>query len=95
MLAYGSAFRDMEEKWPQFKQEPCNVRLFLATYSVNPYVEKRSIYSVWPIFVINNNIPSWLSIKRDHIMLSMIILGMCLQLIFYNVVASRFSYFVA
>ena len=24
--AYGSAFRDMEEKWPHFKEEPHNLR---------------------------------------------------------------------
>ena len=33
----GFAFRDMEEKWPHFKEEPCNVRIYLATNGVNPY----------------------------------------------------------
>ena len=67
----GCAFRDMEEKWSHFKEEPRSVRISLATDGVNPYVEKRSIYSVWPIFVINCNIPPW-SIKREYIMLTMI-----------------------
>jgi hypothetical protein len=49
MSADGSAFRDMEEKWPHFKEEPCNVRLSLAADGVNPFAEMRSIYSVWPI----------------------------------------------
>ena len=30
MPTYGSAFRDMEEKWPHFKQEPRNLRISLA-----------------------------------------------------------------
>ena len=71
----GSPFRDMEEKWPYFKEEPRNVRLSLAGDDVNPFAEMRSIYSVWPVFVINNNIPPWMSIKREHIMLSMIVPG--------------------
>ena len=77
----GFAFIDMEEKWPHFKKEPHNLRICLAADGVNPFAEMRSIYTAWPIFVINNNIPPWLSIKREHIMLSMIILGtLCIQL---------------
>ena len=79
MPADGSAFQDMEEKWPHFKEEPRNVRLSLVADGVNPYAEMRSIYNVWPVFVINNNIPPWMSIKREHIMLAMIVPG-----IFYN-----------
>ena len=66
----------------QFKEEPRNVRLSLVADGVNPYAKKRSIYLVWPIFVINNNISRWLSIKREHVMLAIIIPGMCLQQIF-------------
>ena len=71
----GFAFREIEEKWTDFKDEPRNVRLSLAVDSVNPFIELRSIYSVWPIFVINNKIPPWMSIKREHIMLEMIVPG--------------------
>ena len=46
MSADCSTFRDMEEKWPQFKEEPHNFRLSLAPNSVNPFVEMKSIYSV-------------------------------------------------
>ena len=75
MPADGSAFTNMEEKWPHFKEEPRNARLYLATDGVNPFKEMKSTCSVWLVFVINNNIPSWMSIKREHIMLSMIVLG--------------------
>ena len=57
MPADGSAFREIDEKWADFKDEPRNVRLSLAANNFNPFGELRSIYSVWPIFVINNNIP--------------------------------------
>ena len=80
----GSAFRDMEEKWPHFKEEPHNLRISLAAYFFNPFAQMKSIYTVWPIFVINDKIPPWLSIKREHIMLSMNIPGiLCLQLFYF------------
>ena len=79
MPADGYAFKDIEEKWPVFKDEPRNVRLSLAADGVNPFGELRSIYSVWPIFFINNNIPPWMSIKREHIMLTMIVPCICLH----------------
>ena len=79
MPADGSAFREIEEKWAYFKDEPHNVRLSLKADGVNPFRELRSIYSVWPIFVINNKIPPWMSIKREHIMLTMIVPGICLH----------------
>ena len=75
----GYAFREIQKKWADFKDEPRNVRLSLAADGVNPFEEIRSIYSVWPIFVINNNIPPWMSIKREHIMLTMIVPGICLH----------------
>ena len=79
MPANGSSFREIEEKWADFKDEPRNVKLSLVADSVNPFGELRSIYSVWPIFVINNNIPPWMSIKREHIMLTMIVPSICLH----------------
>ena len=71
----GFALIYIEEKWPIFKEEPRNVRLSLAADVVNPFEELRSTYSVWPVFVINNNLPPWMSIKREHTMLEMIVTG--------------------
>jgi hypothetical protein len=75
MLADSSALNYIEEKWPIFKEEPRNVRLSLAADGVNSFGELRSTYSVWPVFVINNNLPPWMSIKREHTMLAMIVRG--------------------
>ena len=66
----GFSFREIEGKGGDFKDEPHNVRLSLATDRVNPFKEIRSV------FVINKNIPPWMSIKREHIMLTMILPGM-------------------
>ena len=67
-----STFRCIKEKRPIFK-EPRNVKLSLAADGVNPFGELRSTYSAWPVFVINNNLPPWMSIKREHTMLAMIL----------------------
>jgi hypothetical protein len=75
----GFSFREIEEKWADFKDEPRNFRLSLAADDVNPFRELRFIYSVWPISVINNNISPWMSIKREHKMLTMIVPGICLH----------------
>jgi hypothetical protein len=37
MPADGSAFREIEEKWVDFKDEPRNVRLSLASDGVNTF----------------------------------------------------------
>jgi hypothetical protein len=75
MHADGYAFNKITAKWLEFIDEPRNVRISLATDGVNPFRELQSIYSMCPIFVIKNNIPPYMSIKREHIMLTMIIPG--------------------
>ena len=74
ILVDGLVFKEIVEKWPHFKEESCNRKLSLAADGVNPFGEMRSSYSACPIFVINNNIPPWLFVKREHIMLTLIVL---------------------
>jgi hypothetical protein len=82
MSADGYAFRKIEGKWTDFKDKTCNIGISLVSNSVDPLKELMYIYSVWPIFVINNNIPPSLSIKRENIMLTMIVLGIFLHQFF-------------
>ena len=51
MHADGSGFRDMEKKWTHFKEEPHNLSISLAAYGVNPFAQRKSIYTVWPILL--------------------------------------------
>ena len=74
MPAYGYALKNIEEKWLVFKDEPRNVRLSLAAHGFNPFGDLCSTYSVWHLFVINNILPLWMSIKRENTMFAMIIL---------------------
>lgn len=41
--------------------------------AINPYSLENTNYSIWTIIVINNNIPPWLSVKNEHLMLTLIV----------------------
>ena len=69
----GFAFRCIEEKCPIFKEKPRNVKISLASDCVNPFGEICSTYSVWLVFVINNNLPTWMPMKNEHTKLTMIV----------------------
>jgi hypothetical protein len=45
----------------------------METYRVNPFGEFISIYLVWPVFVVKNNLPPWMLINMEHAMLELII----------------------
>ena len=40
----GSAFKEIEEKWSHFKEEPRNLKLSLAANNVNLFREMRYVY---------------------------------------------------
>ena len=42
---------------------------------VNPYSIQNINYFVWPVAVINNNIPPWLFVKNEYLMLALIVTG--------------------
>ena len=73
--AYGSALKNIEEKWPIFKDEPRNVRLSLVSNGFNPFGKIHSTNSMWLVLFINNNLHPWIMIEREHTMFAMIILG--------------------
>ena len=77
----GFALKKIKEKWPIFKNEPRNVILLLAAGGFNPFGKLVSTCLVWSVFIINNNFPPWMSIKREHTMLEMIIPGNFLKVI--------------
>jgi hypothetical protein len=60
---------------PNFFENPHNVRLNLATDGVNPFGEKNSNWSTWPILLFNYNLPPWLVTEKFFVMLALIILS--------------------
>ncbi len=64
----------MEDQWPQFKEEPKHLRLGLATYEINTYSLQQSKYSMWPIEVLNYNLPPHLTMSNAFMWFAFIIL---------------------
>jgi hypothetical protein len=80
MVLHGSSFMDIKEKWLTFRDEPRNVKILLEDNGVDLSIEMRSIYLVWSIFILNNNMYPWMLIKKDHAMLSLIVPSIYFQL---------------
>lgn len=56
-------------------EEPRNAWLGCAMDGVNPYSNNSASNSTWPIMLVLYNLPPWLTIQNQHIMLSAIVRG--------------------
>ncbi|XP_048611476.1 uncharacterized protein LOC125585824 [Brassica napus] len=65
----------MNAKYPTFAAEERNLRLGLSTDGFNPFNMKNSMYSCWPVLLVNYNLPPELCMKKENIMLSLLIPG--------------------
>ncbi|KAL3690612.1 hypothetical protein R1sor_016921 [Riccia sorocarpa] len=65
----------IEETWPKFARDPRHLRLGLASDGVSPYSIRSLTYSVWPVALMNYNIPPWLATKKGFILLALIVPG--------------------
>jgi hypothetical protein len=65
---------NIEETWlDKFKDEVWSLRLSITMDGVNPYSLQNNSYYVWPMVVINKNIPPWLFVKNGHLMMTLIV----------------------
>jgi hypothetical protein len=60
---------------PTFGGDPQNVHLALAADGVNPFKQTRSTWSMWPVTLLNYNLPPWLTTKKFFILLALLIPG--------------------
>ena len=74
-FSQSKSMMDIREKHPEFCADPRRLFLALATDGMNPFSEKRSVYSTWPVTLMTYNIPPWMTTKRYFIMLSLLISG--------------------
>ena len=65
----------MDAKYPEFAAEFRNVRLGLASDGFNPYRSMNISHSTWPVVLVNYNLPPWLIMKPENIILSTLIPG--------------------
>ena len=66
----------MNAKYPTFAAEERNQRLGLSIDGFNPFNMNNSMYSCWPVLLVNYNLPSDLCMKKENIMLSLFIYGL-------------------
>ena len=74
-VAYSKMWMEFDNKWPNFTQDPHNMRLGLALDGLNPFSNQSTKWSTWSMFLINYNLPPWLETKPFFLMLSLIIPG--------------------
>lgn len=71
----GEAIKQFEAKFPDFAAEPRNLKFMLASDGVQPFSHRSTNNSVWPVVLINCNIPPELAIKSAFIITTLIIPG--------------------
>ncbi|XP_040870605.1 uncharacterized protein [Glycine max] len=68
-------WKTIDRLYPEFGDEPRNLRLDLASDGMNPYGSLSSNHSSWPVLLMIYNLPPWLCILRKYIILCMMIAG--------------------
>src|SRR6266542_2670108 len=62
--------------YPNFGEEPRNVRFALSTDGMNPFGDMGTSHITWLVVLSILNIPSWLCMKQKYLMLSILIHGL-------------------
>ena len=73
--ADGSQWRNVDREFLYFDMDPRNIRFGLSMDGMNPFGEWGSSHSTWPVTLCMFNLPSWLSMKRKYMMMSVLIQG--------------------
>ncbi|KAA0046001.1 transposase [Cucumis melo var. makuwa] len=69
------SWKRIDNLWPEFGSEPRNLRLALSTDGVNSHGDLSSRYSCWPVMLVTYNLPPWLCMKQNFLMLTALISG--------------------
>lgn len=69
------AFKHIDAMWPAFRDEPRNLKCGIAMDGINPFGMQSTSWSTWPVVLVNYNIPPFMAIKKEHLLLSLLIPG--------------------
>ncbi|KAL0290640.1 UNVERIFIED_CONTAM: hypothetical protein Scaly_2664400 [Sesamum calycinum] len=67
-----NAWKYFDQMYPDFAEEPHNVRLDLCTYSFAPHGQYYRTYSCWPVIIIPYNLPPHICMSSEYIFLTML-----------------------
>ncbi|BBH02368.1 hypothetical protein Prudu_012908 [Prunus dulcis] len=70
----GETWKEFDRTFPEFAADPRNVRFGLATDGFNPYGILNQHHSTWPIFVFPYNLPPWKCMKKEYMMMTVLII---------------------
>ncbi|XP_062112702.1 uncharacterized protein LOC133823866 [Humulus lupulus] len=73
--ADAEAWKDFDRQYPDFAKESRNVRLGFATDGFNPFGDLLNSYSMWPVLLMPYNMPPWRCMKREFLMMALLIPG--------------------
>lgn len=71
----GEAVAKFETQFPDFAAEPRNLKFMLASDGIQPFSYRSTNNSVWPVLLINCNLPPELAIKNAFMITTLIIPG--------------------
>ena len=71
--ADGEAWKEFDRTFPEFAADPRNVRLGLATDEFNMFGVLNQHHNTWPIFVFPYNLPPWKCMKKEYMMMTLLI----------------------
>jgi hypothetical protein len=69
----GTQWEHFNVKHTVLVEDPRNVRFSLSTNGMNPFNERTSDHSTWPVILTMYNIPTWLCQKRKYLLLTILI----------------------
>ena len=67
------AWQEFDKRHHQFVGDVRNVRLGLAVDGFNPFGNMSSAYSMWHVVLTTYNLPPWICMKVEYLMLSLLI----------------------
>ena len=73
--ADAEAWKMMDDLYPEFSAEKRNIRLGVASDGFNPFRSMNLSHSTWPIVLVNYNLPPWVCMKQENLILSTLISG--------------------
>jgi len=71
----GSQWRAIDKEFPEFADEARNLRFTLSTDGFDPFGEQSSSHSTWSVTLCIYNLPPWLCMKQNFIMMPVLIQG--------------------
>ncbi|XP_039851410.1 uncharacterized protein LOC120709835 [Panicum virgatum] len=71
--ADGEAWKDFDETFKSFADDPRSLRLGIATDGFNPFGQMSNSYSIWPVIVVPYNFPPWMCMDQSNYMLALLI----------------------